>query len=80
MSGILDRFNDPDVAGAAAQVSNQGIADFEFGWMRIAVQQSPGRDQHTWSTETTLHASGFDDLCLDWIQLSILSQAFYGGD
>src|SRR5438445_7619879 len=44
--GELHRLDDLLVAGAAAQVAADGIADLRFGRVGIRIQQGLSRDQH----------------------------------
>ena len=45
----------------AAQVSNQCIANFLFAGVRVFVQQVFGVQQHTWSAETALDGTMFEE-------------------
>src|SRR5690606_37291262 len=52
----LNRFDDLDVAGAAAQIARQGLADFALGGIRVAAQQGFRGHDHPRRAEAALGA------------------------
>ena len=78
--GFLDAFNDANIAGTAAQVADQGRADFFFAWIRIPVEERPGGDQNSRRTKAALNAAGVDHGFLDGAEPLIACQAFNRDD
>src|SRR6267378_8262543 len=56
LGGELHRLDDLLVAGAAAQVPADRIADLLFGRARVRIQQALGRDQHARGALAALQA------------------------
>src|SRR5882762_10608626 len=81
LGGELHRLDDLLIAGAAAQVSADRIADLLFGRIRIRVQQSLGSDQHPWSAVAALQAVRLAEAVLQDAQRSVgFGETLDGGD
>src|SRR5467141_3456022 len=81
LGGELHRLDDLLIAGAAAQVSADRIADLLFGRIRIRIQQSLGSDQHPWSAVAALQAVRLAEAVLQDAQRSVgFGETLDGGD
>src|SRR6266403_5273883 len=78
--GKPDRVENLLVAGAAAQVSGQAIADLLIGWIGKSLQELARRQDHSWRADSALRAARFRERLLHRVQLSIFGQAFHGHD
>src|SRR5712692_584790 len=77
----LHRLDDLLIAGAAAQVSADRIADLPFGRIRIRIQQSLGSDQHPWSAVAALQAVRLAEAVLQHAHRAVgLRETLDGGD
>src|SRR6267378_2123362 len=77
----LHRLDDLLIAGAAAQVSADRIANLLFGRIRIRIQQSLGGDQHPWSAVAALQAVRLAEAVLQDAQRSVgFGETLDGGD
>src|SRR5712691_8336103 len=77
----LHRLDDLLIAGAAAQVSADRIADLLFGRIRIRIQQSLGSDQHPWSAVAALQAVRLAEAVLQHAHRTVgLRETLDGGD
>ena len=76
----FDRFVHLAVAGAAAKVATQGIADFCIGRIRICREQVCDGHHEAGSAEAALRASPIAVGFLDCSQGPVLADAFDGGD
>src|SRR5713101_5406141 len=80
-SGELHRLDDLLIAGAAAQVSADRVADLLFGRIRSRIQQGLGGDQHPWSAVAALQAVRLAEAVLQDAKRSVrFGEAFDGGD
>src|SRR5713101_6218271 len=70
-SGELHRIDDLLIAGAAAQVSADRVADLLFGRIRSRIQQGLGGDQHPWSAVAALQAVRLAEAVLQDAQRSV---------
>src|ERR671939_922110 len=76
----LDRGHDVLVAGAAAQVPFDAVADLLLAGVGMALQQPVGRHDHAGRAEATLQAVLFPEPLLQRMQLAIAGQTFDGQD
>ena len=67
--GVLHRAHDLVVAGAAAQVARQPVADFLLAGVGVALQERLGRDHHAGRADTALQAGVLQQLLLHRVQL-----------
>src|SRR6185369_16427830 len=68
------------IAGAAAKISGETVADVGFSWFRISFEQIDGCENHPRSTNTTLRAAVFDKCLLHGVQLIAVGDALDRGD
>ena len=78
-AGHLHGLDDVRVAGAAAQVAFQTLADLLLGRVRIALQQGGRGHQEARCAEAALQAVLTPEGFLQGLQLAVLGQAFDGG-
>src|SRR6266568_3798150 len=78
--GVLDRLDDVDVAGAAAQVPRDGLADLELARRRVPGQQRRRGHHHARRAEAALQAVLLPEAELDRVELALLLQALDGGE
>ena len=71
-----DRFEYLHVAGAAAKIAGEPVANVCFTRLRIAFEQIDSREDHPWSTNTTLRAAVVDKSLLHRVQLISIRDAF----
>src|SRR6266516_3282895 len=76
--GQPDGVEDLRVAGAAAEVAGQCLADLVVARARIARQQIRGRDDQARSAEAALDRAGLGEGLLDGVQPAVLAQTFDG--
>ena len=76
----FDGFVHLAVAGAAAKVAAQRVANFGIGRIRIGREQVFNRHHEAGSTETALRASPIAVGFLNCSQGPVLADAFHGGD
>ena len=66
-AGQLDGFDDPDIAGASAEVSSKRMLDFFRTGIRIQVEQRLGGQDHPGGAEPALDRSGEHEGFLDQV-------------
>src|SRR5262245_34741170 len=71
-----DGIDDFIVAGAATQVTGDGLPDLLLARRRIVVEQRFGRYDDAGRTEATLRAARLDQRRLDRVQLATARQSF----
>jgi hypothetical protein len=76
----LHSFENLQVAGAAAQISRDRLADLIARRARILVQQRFGRDQNGGSTVAALRRSEIGKCVLERMELAFFSEAFHRQD
>ena len=76
----LDRLDNFDVAGAAAVVVFQPVADFRFGRSRIVQQQRLCRHHHARCAEAALHSADIEKRVLNHLQHGVIRCVFDGFD
>src|SRR2546428_4283265 len=74
--GQLDRLEDLDVPGAAAQVPGQGLADFLSGRLRLHVEKRLRRAQNPGSAVAALRGAELRERHLQWIGVRASRQPF----
>src|SRR5438093_7645037 len=74
----LDGLDDVVVAGAAAEVAFQPVADLGLRRPRRALEELGGRHDHARSAEPALQAVLFPEAFLDRMQLAVLGHALDG--
>src|SRR5580692_10154234 len=79
-SGMLHRFDDFDVAGAAADVAAERVADFVVGRPRIAPQQSRRRHDESRRAIAALRPELFVKTALHGGEVTVRRQGFDGVD
>src|SRR5680860_539073 len=62
---LVDRLEDPPVAGAPAQVAADRLADLQLVRVRDAVQQIVDGDDQPRDAESALHGTGVEERLLD---------------
>src|SRR6267378_4499536 len=81
LRGELHRLDDLLVAGAAAQVPADRIADLLFGRARVRIQQALGRDQHARGAVAALQAVRLAEAVLQHAHRPVrLGETLDGGD
>src|SRR5918996_3555417 len=78
--GRLNRLDDVVVAGAAAQVALEPLADLGFGGRRVALHQVDRAHDHAGRAEAALQPVMLAERRLHRVQLAVLRQALDGGD
>src|SRR5207249_2196466 len=73
--GPLDRLHDVVVAGAAAEVALELVADLLFRRLRIALEQLVGGHDHTRRAEAALEPVLLPEPLLDRMQLAVPREA-----
>jgi hypothetical protein len=71
-----DRIHDMLVAGTAAEIAGNGLADLPFCGIGIVLEEGDERHEKTGGAETTLHAMRFAECLLKGVQLIGRSQPF----
>ena len=64
------------VAGATAKVACKPETHFFFGWIRITFEQSYGRNQRSWRTDTALKCRVLKEFTLQNVQLRAIGHPF----
>src|SRR5262245_12342095 len=77
---VLHGPDDVDVAGAAAEVSGDGFADFLLARVLVALEQCRAGHHHARRAEPTLQRVLLGEALLHGMELAALLQAFDGGD
>src|SRR5579863_8468850 len=72
--GCFHRVDDMLIAGAAAEIAFQPVADLLFGGIRIIGQKLLGAEHHAWGTKAALQAVLVPEGFLDRIEFAV------GGD
>src|SRR6185369_8155530 len=67
--GPLDRPDDRRVAGAAAELPRDRVADLLLRRVRLAVEQCPGGHHHAGRTEAALQPVALHESTLDSVEL-----------
>src|SRR5215471_13874973 len=80
IGGEPNRVEDLLIAGAAAQVARERLADVSVSRVRVAVQQVVGGDEQAGRAKTALHSPGLNECLLQWVQPAACGQAFHGDD
>src|SRR5258708_22189153 len=81
LGGELHRLDDLLVAGAAAQISSDRVADLRLGRVRIRVQQSLRSDEHAGRAVAALQAVRLAEAVLQHAHRAVgLREALDGGD
>src|SRR4029077_17727526 len=78
--GVLDRVDDVLVAGAAAQIPGDALADLPLGWRRRVVEERHGRHDHARRAVAALQAVLLPESLLQRMQLAVARQPFDRGD
>src|SRR6266542_5975769 len=78
LGGPLDGLDDVVVAGAAAEVAFQPVADLGLRRPRRALEELGGRHDHARRAEAALQAVLFPEAFLDRMQLAVLGHALDG--
>src|SRR6187549_1073146 len=78
--GMLDGFDDVDVAGAAAEVAGDRLADLLLRRVRVARQQGGAGEHHPRRAVAALQAVLLPEPVLDRVQGAVLLQPLDGGD
>src|SRR6186713_53094 len=76
----LDGLDDVDVAGAAAEVPRDGLADLELAGLAVLLQQRAGGEHHARSAEAALQAVFLPEALLHRVQLAALLRPLDGGE
>ena len=76
----LDRLDNFDVAGAAAVVVFQPVADFRLGRSRMVQQQRLCRHHHARCAEAALHGADIEERVLNHLQHGVIWCVFDGFD
>ena len=76
----LDRLDNLDIAGAAAVVVFQSVADFRLGRSRMEQQQRLCRHHHARCTEAALHSADIEKRVLNHLQHGVVRCVFDGFD
>src|SRR5207249_8288747 len=77
---VLHGLHDIDVAGAAAEIPRNGLADLLLARVLVALEERAGGHQHAGRAETALQAVLLGETLLDGMQFAALLQAFDRGD
>ena len=77
--GHLDRPDDLVVAGAAAEVAGDGVADLVLARLRVALQQGDGGHDHPGGADAALQPPLLDEGLLHRVQLPVPGQPLHGG-
>src|SRR5262245_22327034 len=70
--GVLDRLHNLVVAGTAADISGDALADLGFAGLLVLLQQALGRHDHAGGAEATLQAMLLPEALLYRVQLAAL--------
>ena len=76
----LDRLDNLDIAGAAAVVVFQSVADFRLGRSRMEQQQRLCRHDHARRAEAALHRADIEERALNGLQHGVMRRIFDGFD
>src|SRR5437762_6090770 len=76
--GPTDGLHDVLVAGAAADIAADALADYCFVGLRVAVEQPPRRHDHARCAEPTLQAVLFHESLLNGIECAVLLEILDG--
>src|SRR5437588_211059 len=66
---VEHRLDDVVVAGAAAQVALEPVANLFLGWVRVLGQEAGGRHDHAWRAVAALEAVVVPECLLERVQL-----------
>src|SRR5258708_31150380 len=77
---VLGRLDDVQVAGAAAEIAGDGLADLRLAGIRVARQQRAAGDHHPRRAVATLEAVLLPETFLDGMELAVLLQALHRRD
>src|SRR6185295_9723540 len=69
--GVLDRVDDVLVAGAAAQIPRDALADLPLGWRRRVVEKRHRRHDHARRAVAALQAVLLPESLLQRMQLAV---------
>src|SRR5579862_6379613 len=75
LGGFEHRVNDLVVAGAAAKIPRQRVANLGLARMRVMVEQRLGRHQEARRADAALQARVLEELLLQRMQLGALREA-----
>src|ERR1700736_4559097 len=76
----LDRFKDLDVAGTATEDARERVLDRVARWIRVALEQGHGGQQHRRSAVAALRGAEFGKGNLQGVRFAALSHPFDGDD
>src|SRR5262245_35388772 len=74
LRGVLDRLDDVVVAGAAAQIALEEVADLGFARLLLALEELVGSHDHARCAEAALEAVLLPEALLDRVELSVLGE------
>src|SRR5215470_16713272 len=80
LGGVLHRLDDVHVAGAAAQVARDRLADLLLARILVLREQRARRHQHARSAEAALQAVLLGEALLHRVELAALLQSLDRGD
>src|SRR6476646_9600538 len=75
LGGELDGLHDVHVAGAAAQIPGDRLADVLFAWLRVAAEQGVTRHHHARGAEAALEAVLLEEPLLNRIELAVFLES-----
>jgi len=78
--GFLDRVDDVLIAGAAAEIAIERVADFLLGGVGVAFEELAGSHDHAGGAEAALEAVLVPESLLDGVEVAIGGEAFDGDD
>src|SRR4051812_35792227 len=73
-----DGLEDFHVAGAAAEIAGEAVADVGLGRLRRSIEQVDGGDDHARRADAALRAAAGDERLLHGVQLLAARDAFDG--
>src|SRR3984893_6446992 len=78
--GQLDRLEDLQVAGAAAEHARERLLDRVACWLRVAIEQRPGGEQHRRRAVPALRGAQLGKSDLEGMRLTAARHAFNSGE
>src|SRR5262249_50600678 len=79
LGGVLDRLDDVDVAGAAAEVAGDRLADVGLGRIGVLREQRAAGHHHAWRAVAALEPVLLPEALLDRVELVVFLQTLDGG-
>src|SRR3989442_970409 len=76
LSSILDSTHNVLIAGTAADIALEPLANLGLGWIGIVLEYLVRGHNHAGSTEATLQAMLFPETFLQRVQATLRSQSF----